>query len=118
MTYNDFRSIWYSALDYTDDQRDLYRAERGWQTWMEEFGDDTAAIICTLDIIYDMAHMGCKAIRAVTGLTQQAFGDAYGVPRRSVQNWESQSRDVPLYTVMTLGFAVLSDAIPKLKAEE
>ena len=118
MTYNDFRNIWFSALDYTDDQRDLYRNERGWQTWMDEFGDDTAAIIYALDTIYDMAHMGCKGIRAVTGMTQQAFGDAYGVPRRSVQNWELQTRDVPLYTLMTLGYAVLSDSIPKLKLGE
>ena len=118
MTYNDFRTIWHSALDYTADQRDLYRSERGWQTWMEEFGDDTAAIICTLDCIYDMAHRGCTAIRALTGLTQREFGDAYGIPRRSVQNWELQARDVPNYTLMTLGFAVLSDAIPKLKSEK
>ena len=118
MTYNDFRSIWYSALDYTDEQRDLYRAERGWQAWMDEFGDDHVAIICALDIIHDMAHRGIKAIRGVTGLSQQAFGDAYGIPRRTIQTWEYDVSTAPLYVTMMIGFAVLSDAIPKLKTEE
>ena len=118
MTYNDFRTIWYSALDYTADQRDLYIAERGWQTWMDEFGDDHAAIICALDIIHDIAHGGIKAIRAVTGLSQQAFGDAYGIPRRTIQTWEYDVSIAPLYVTMMIGFAVLSDAIPKLKTEE
>ena len=118
MTYNDFRNIWLSALDYTPDQRDFYRSERGWQTWMEEFGDDTVAIICTLDIIHDIAHGGIKAIRAVTGLSQQAFGDAYGIPHRTIQTWEYDISTAPLYVTMMIGFAVLSDAIPKLKSEQ
>ena len=118
MIYNDFCNIWLSALDYTDDQRDLYIHERGWQTWMEEFGDDSAAIICTLEIIHDMAHRGIKAIRAVTGLSQQAFGEAYGIPRRSIQNWESGINSAPTYTVMHLGFAVVTDAIPKLMSDD
>ena len=118
MTYTDFRGVWYSALEYTRDQRDLYIAERGWQTWMEEYGDDTAAIICTLDNIYDMAHVGCKAIRGVTGMTQSAFSAAYGIPARSIENWESGSRAAPTYTLMMLGFAVLSDSIEKIKAED
>lgn len=118
MTYNDFRTIWHSALDYTTDQRDLYIAERGWQSWMDEFGDDTAAIICTLDSIYDMAHMGCKGIRALTGLSQQAFCMAYGLPRRTVEDWESKRREPPTHSLMMLGFAVLSDSIEKLKTED
>lgn len=108
MTYKDFQTIWYSALDYTEDQRDLYHSERGWQTWMEEYGDDTQAIVNTLDTIYAMAHGGCKAIRKQTGLSQQAFGDAYGIPRRSIQNWESDCSSAPLYVTMMIGFAVFS----------
>lgn len=118
MTYTDFRTVWASALNYTRDQRDIYRADHGWQSWMEEFGDDTAAIICTLDIIYDIAHGGIKAIRAVTGLSQQAFGDAYGIPRRTIQTWEYDKSTAPLYVTMMIGFAVLSDSIPKLKSEQ
>lgn len=118
MTYTDFRTAWASALDYTPDRRDLYRSERGTQSWTDEFGDDHAAIICALDIIFDMAHRGIKAIRAVTGLSQQAFGDAYGIPRRTIQTWEYDISTAPLYVTMMIGFAVLSDAIPKLKSEQ
>lgn len=118
MTYTDFRTAWASALNYTADQRDLYRSECGTQSWMDEFGGDHAAIICTLNIIHDMAHRGIKAIRAVTGLSQQAFGDAYGIPRRTIQTWEYDISTAPLYVTMMIGFAVLSDAIPKLKSEQ
>lgn len=118
MRYNDFREIWFSALDYTDDQRNLYHNERGWQTWMDEYGEDSAAIIAVLDMIYAMAHGGCKAIRAITGLSQQAFGDAYGIPRRTIQTWEYDKSTAPLYVTMMIGFAVLSDAIPKLLSDE
>ena len=118
MRYNDFREIWFSALDYTEEQRDLYINERGWQTWMEEFGDDTAAIVRALDCVYDMAHGGIKAIRGVPGMSQQAFGDAYGIPRRTIQTWEYDISSAPTYVTMMIGFAVLSDAIPKLKSEQ
>jgi DNA-binding transcriptional regulator YiaG len=118
MTYTDFCAVWRSALDYTADQRDLYTADHTTQSWTDEFGDDHAAIICVLDTIHDMAHRGIKAIRGVTGLSQQAFGDAYGIPRRTIQTWEYDVSTAPLYVTMMIGFAVMTDAIPKLKSEQ
>lgn len=54
---------------------------------------------------------GVKAIRAKTGLSQQRFGDAFGIPKRTVQNWESDipanHNDVPAYTLALLAYAVL-----------
>lgn len=29
-----------------------------------------------------------KSLRQRTGLSQQAFGDYFGIPRRCIQNWE------------------------------
>lgn len=105
MTYDNFRNIWFSALDYTADQRDLYIAERGWQTWMEEYSEDTQAIVDALDTIYAMAHGGCKAIRNITGLSQVRFATAYGIPRRTIENWDG-GIESPAYVQMLLGYAV------------
>ena len=33
--------------------------------------------------------MNIKKLRQLTGLSQQAFGDYLGIPRRTIQNWES-----------------------------
>ena len=123
ITYNDFRSIWFSAQEYAPEQHDLYIAERGWQGWMDEFGEeDTSSIIRVLDAIYTMAHGGIAAIRSVTGMSQIIFSAAYGIPRRSVENWERDSsetreaREAPSYTLMLLGYAVLTDQLARITA--
>lgn len=46
-----------------------------------------------------------RAIRATTGLSQQAFGDLYGIPKRTVQNWETGTRDPAPYIVTLLRIA-------------
>lgn len=116
MPYNDFRSIWLSALDYAEEQRDLYHSGRGWQTWMEEYGEDTKAIVDALDTIYAMAHGGCKAIRAVAGLSRKAFCESYSLPIRTVEDWEADRREPPAHTLMMLAFCIFSDA--QRKTEE
>lgn len=123
MTFADFRRIWESANERTPEQHDLYIAERGWQGWMDEFGEeDTSSIIRVLDAIYTMAHGGISAIRSVTGMSQISFSAAYGIPRRSVENWERDSsetreaREAPSYTQMLLGYAVLTDQLARITA--
>lgn len=123
MTFADFRRIWESANKYAPEQHDLYIAERGWQGWMDEFGEEgTSSIIHVLDAIFIMAHGGVAAIRSVTGMSQISFSAAYGIPRRSVENWECDSsetreaREAPSYTQMLLGYAVLTDQLARLTA--
>jgi putative transcriptional regulator len=38
-----------------------------------------------------------KEIRGITGLTQQAFADQFGIPMRTIQNWETGARGVSTY---------------------
>lgn len=120
MTFAEFRRIWESATEYAPEQRDLYIAERGWQGWMDEFGEeDTSSIIRVLDAIYTMSHGGIAAIRSITGMSQVNFSAAYGIPRRSVENWErdsSETREAPSYTQMLLGYAVLTDQLARITA--
>ena len=41
--------------------------------------------------------MTIKELRTKSGMTQQAFGDYFGIPLRSIQNWEGGQRQCPEY---------------------
>ena len=49
-----------------------------------------------------------RAIRAQTGLSQQAFAARYEIPKRTLENWESGSRVPPPYVIRLLSEAVNS----------
>lgn len=38
-----------------------------------------------------------KSLRQRTGLSQQAFGDYFGIPKRTIQNWEGEVNKCPEY---------------------
>lgn len=43
--------------------------------------------------------MTIKEIRQSLGLSQQAFGEEFGIPRRTIQNWEGGINECPSYTL-------------------
>lgn len=53
--------------------------------------------------------MTIREIRKLTGLSAQKFGDLYGIPLRTVQNWERGIRQPPEYVLVLLEKAVRSD---------
>ena len=50
-----------------------------------------------------------RAIRAATGLTQQAFGERFGIPRRTIQEWEGGRMSPPPYVIRLLELAVAAN---------
>ncbi len=50
-----------------------------------------------------------KAIRKKTGLTQAAFAERYHIPKRTVENWETEVTVPPRYVVELLRRAVDAD---------
>ena len=50
-----------------------------------------------------------KAIRQQTGLSQARFADLYGLPKRTLENWESGQRIPPPYVLALLERAVKED---------
>ena len=50
-----------------------------------------------------------KALRTMTGLSQTAFGKKYGIPMRTVQNWENGTNEAPEYVVGMLEQIVLEN---------
>lgn len=55
--------------------------------------------------------MDMREIRKKTGLSQQKFGDKYGIPLRTVQNWEYGKREAPEYVLDLLNFKVEAEKI-------
>lgn len=53
--------------------------------------------------------LSIKEIRKLTDLSQSAFGQMYNIPLRSIQNWESGSRECPIYVKQLLERAVKQD---------
>ncbi len=51
-----------------------------------------------------------KAIRKASRLTQAAFAERYGIPKRTIENWEGGQRDAPSYVLDLLERCVLEDA--------
>lgn len=48
-------------------------------------------------------------IRALSGLTQQAFSEKYKIPKRTIENWEGGKRNPPEYVILLLERAVKED---------
>lgn len=45
-----------------------------------------------------------KALRESTGLTQRAFAELLGIPKRSIENWEGGVSEPPEYVVRLIAF--------------
>ena len=54
--------------------------------------------------------MTIKEMRALLGLTQQAFADKYGIPKRNIENWETGKNAPPEWAKNLLEKAVLEDS--------
>lgn len=52
-----------------------------------------------------------KEIREYSGLSQAKFSEKYGIPKRSLENWESGIRKCPGYVASLLERAVKADII-------
>ena len=56
-----------------------------------------------------LAAYDVRMIRSQTGLTQQQFAEKYGIPIRTLQNWECGHRQPPEYVSDLLQFAIRHD---------
>ena len=53
--------------------------------------------------------MTIKELRAASGMTQKEFSDYFNIPRRSIEDWETEKRTPPEYLVNLIEY--------KLRAE-
>lgn len=99
-----FSRLYRETADYTDVS--MYIGERGYQAdWMELVPDPGKL----LSDIWGLAHMDIVQLRERTGLTKAAFAARYGIPYRTIQNWEatgSEHREPPEYLKMLIAYTI------------
>lgn len=57
--------------------------------------------------------MNIKELRKLSGMTQQAFGDYFNIPLRSIQNWEGGQRQCPEYLLDLMQYKLENERIIK-----
>lgn len=57
--------------------------------------------------------MDIKKLRQLTGLSQQAFGDYLGIPRRTIQNWESGTNQCADYVEALIEYKLKNEGMIK-----
>ena len=50
-----------------------------------------------------MAELTIKELRDRTGMSQRAFAERFGIPVRTLQEWEQERREPPEYVVAMVG---------------
>lgn len=55
--------------------------------------------------------MTIKELRKMTGLTQEKFGEYFGIPRRTIQNWELGMRECPDYLLDLMEYKLQKENI-------
>lgn len=53
--------------------------------------------------------MTVKELREITGLTQAQFSEKYGIPKRSIENWEGGQRVPPPYIINLLQIVIRAE---------
>lgn len=55
--------------------------------------------------------MNIKSLREASGMTQQAFADYFGIPKRSIENWEGGQRKCPDYLLNLMTYKLINEGI-------
>lgn len=108
MTFNLFLTLYNEALEQPN--LDRYILERGWQEWMNNYSADKISAI--LKKIYSLANADnkCKAVFNEFHNLKE-ISETFGIPYRTVQNWNSGQADPTDYLIMLIAYAVINDII-------
>lgn len=55
--------------------------------------------------------MTCKELRQAAGMTQKAFAEYFGIPKRSVENWDAEIRQCPDYLLELMRYKLTKEGI-------
>ena len=99
---------------------DEYIAEEGGSLPEECYPADGSgdAPIKILTIIWELSHdFNFRKLRAISGLTQEAFVREYRIPRRTIEHWDVDERTPPPYVLELLAADVVSEKIKEVMEE-
>ena len=57
--------------------------------------------------------MTIKALREASEMTQKAFSEYFGIPKRSIENWEGGQRECPSYLLNLMEYKLKKEGIIK-----
>lgn len=55
--------------------------------------------------------MSCKELRQASGMTQKAFSEYFGIPKRSIENWEGNKSECPSYLLALMEYKLKKEGI-------
>lgn len=55
--------------------------------------------------------MTIKELRTACGMTQQAFSDYFGIPKRTIEDWENNRRTPPEYVVKLIEYKLNKEGL-------
>lgn len=61
--------------------------------------------------------MTIKELRKASGMTQQQFGDYFGIPKRTIQNWEAGVNKCPEYLLKLLEYKLKHEGLIRADME-
>lgn len=112
------------AKPYEEDEFQRFVDEYGWADWMSDYIEDEDdptdgeldEINDELRRLFDEAHSPAekiKKLRAESGFSQASFAELYGIPKRTLENWESGVNTPPEYVLEMLQTKVTGIRIEK-----
>lgn len=54
-----------------------------------------------------------KELRQASGMSQRKFADYFGIPRRTIEEWDSNNRECKPYIIALMRFKLVQDGIIK-----
>lgn len=106
INFDTYCRLYSEAREY--DNIDKYIMERGWQEdWMNEFTADKIADL--LRDIHTISREGFNGILETDGTKLTAFCKRYLIPYSTAQKWKLGDNVPAEYTMLHLGYVVLSN---------
>lgn len=55
--------------------------------------------------------MTVKDLRTASGMTQKSFADYFGIPKRTIENWEGGQRECPVYLLSLIRYKLEKEGL-------
>ena len=55
--------------------------------------------------------MTIKELREASGMTQKSFSEFFGIPKRTIENWEGGKRECPEYLLDLIEYKLKNEGI-------
>jgi DNA-binding transcriptional regulator YiaG len=62
--------------------------------------------------------MTIKELREASGMTQKAFAEYFGIPKRTVENWEGEKNQCPVYLLELMEYKLKKEGIINIEPRE